>query len=39
MDKIGSVVSNIVNNLFDQDKLEQALDQLDELDLSDLEGN
>ena len=39
MDKIGSVVSNIVNNLFDQNKLEQALDQLDELDLSDLEGN
>ena len=39
MDKIGSVVSNIVNNLFDQNKLEQDLDQLDELDLSDLEGN
>ena len=39
MDKIGSVVSNIVNNLFDQNKLEQYLDQLDELDLSDLEGN
>ena len=38
MDKIGPVVSNVVNNLFDQDKLEQALDQLDELDLSDLEG-
>ena len=35
MDKIGSVVTNIVNNLLDQDKLEQALDQLDELDLSD----
>ena len=39
MDKIGSVVSNIINNLLDQNKLEQDLDQLDELDLSDLEGN
>ena len=38
MEKIGSIVSNIVSNLFDQNQLGDSLNKLDELDLSDLEG-
>ena len=38
MEKIGSVVSNVISNLFDQNQLGNALNGLDELDLSDLEG-